>query len=243
MTIVEVDRVSKYFRRKSSRKLLRDHVRGLLSPQKKDLFQALKDVSFRVQSGESVALIGPNGAGKSTLLALICGLVKPDEGSVTVRGTVSPLLELAAGFHPDLTGRENALLNAALNGLTRREALERLPAIVDFSELHGVMDEPIRTYSSGMVLRLGFAVAVHCDPSLIVIDEVLAVGDASFQAKCHQKILEFRAAGKTLLFVSHSTAAVKDLCDRAIWLQKGQIAADGPVNETVAQYESRLAAP
>lgn len=243
MTIVEVDHVSKYFRRKSSRRLLRDHVRGLLSPQKKDLFQALKDVSFRVRSGESVALIGPNGAGKSTLLALICGLVKPDVGSVTVRGTVSPLLELAAGFHPDLTGRENALLNAALNGLTRREALERLPAIVDFSELHGVMDEPIRTYSSGMVLRLGFAVAVHCDPSLIVIDEVLAVGDAAFQAKCHQKILEFRAAGKTLLFVSHSTAAVRDLCDRAIWLQKGEIAADGPVNETIAQYESRLAAP
>jgi len=243
MSIVKVHNVSKIFRRASDRKLLSDHLRGFFSSRTTSGFHALRNVSFTVAEGESVALIGANGAGKSTLLALICGLAEPDEGCVEVNGSIATLLELASGFHPDLTGRENLLLNAALLGLSRRSALRRYQEIVDFAGVADFMDQPLRTYSNGMMLRLGFSVAVHCDPALVVIDEVLAVGDAAFQAKCHDKILDFRRSGKTLLFVSHSAPAIKDLCDRAIWLHHGELVLDGPAADTVDTYGEFAAHP
>ncbi len=201
---------------------MRNYVEGWFRRDHKERFYALKDVSFRLDLGESLALVGSNGAGKSTLLSLIAGLAEPDSGRVRVNGRIGALLQLGSGFHPDLTGTENIRLNAALLGLGRRRTTELFGDIVEFSGIGDFVDEPLRTYSSGMMMRLAFSVAVHLDPDILIIDEVLAVGDAAFQAKCIGKLEEHKRSGKTLLFVTHAVGSVQQLCDRAIWLDHGQ---------------------
>jgi ABC-type polysaccharide/polyol phosphate transport system ATPase subunit len=217
MSIIRVEHVSKVFRQKVDRRLLRDHLRQIVSRRSEaDGFHVLTDISFTVQQGESVALVGANGAGKSTLLALICGLAQPDAGRIEIDGQVAAMLEFASGFHHDLTGRENVMLNAAFLGLNRRQAHARFPDIAKFAEIGEFIDQPVRTYSAGMTMRLGFAAAVHCSPDVIIIDEVLGVGDQAFQAKCLERIQQMRAEGRTLLCVSHSPATVRSLCGRSI---------------------------
>jgi len=240
MSLIEVDSVSKIFRRHTGRKLLREQITDLFRPrQAGDIFYALRNVSFRVAEGESVALIGANGAGKSTMLNLVTGLARPDAGTVKVNGRVVALLELGSGFHPDLTGAENIFMNAALLGFSEREAKARFDSIVDFSEIPEFIEEPLRTYSSGMVVRLGFAIAVHVDPAILIVDEVLSVGDAHFQDKCTKKIAALRKQGITMLSVSHSPKMVADFCDRALWLHHGELIRDGetaPVLDAYAEY-------
>jgi len=201
-------------------------------------FWALRDVSLTIRRGESVGIIGPNGAGKSTLLRIVSRLAPLTKGKLTVRGRVSPLLELGAGFHPQINGRENAVLNAVLLGLSHKEAKEKLPEILEFSELGEFIDQPMRTYSSGMYVRLGFAVAVHVRPKILLVDEVLAVGDAEFQHKCFDHIEKLRRDKVTIVLVSHDLENVKRFCDRAILLNHGVVAADGRPKEVVAEYLS-----
>ncbi len=200
--------------------------------------QVLDDISFGVAAGECVTLVGRNGAGKSTLLSLIARVYKPTSGEIHVRGRIAPLLELGAGFHPDLTGQENILFNGVVLGLTRKQVAERMPDIVAFAELERHIDAPVRTYSSGMLARLGFAIAVHVDADILIVDEVLAVGDFSFEQKCYRKIDEFRSAGGTILFVSHNMEAVRKVADRVIWLRNGRIEAEGDVEQVIAAYEA-----
>ncbi len=233
------ERVSKFFYRHSGRELLRRHIAHWLTGQPRERFYALKDVSFRIGPGEGVAMVGTNGAGKSTLLSLVAGLAEPDEGQLGVSGRVGALLQLGAGFHPDLSGTENVRLNAALLGLSRRRTAELYESIVEFAGIGDFIDEPLRTYSSGMTMRLAFAVAVQMDPDIFIIDEVLAVGDHAFQVKCREKVLELKAAGKTLLAVSHGASGILDICERGIWLDHGQVVMDGPLAEVVAAYEGR----
>lgn len=201
-------------------------------------FWALRDVSFRVDPGESVGIIGPNGAGKSTLLRLVCGLGRPTRGHARIEGRVTALLELGVGFHPHLTGRENLYISAIISGLRRAEVNARFDDIVRFAEIEQFIDQPLRTYSSGMQMRLAFSVAVHVDPDVLIVDEVLAVGDAHFQQKCVERIAGFQRSGKTLLIVSHDMTMVRRFCSRAIWLQRGQVAADGPAGQVTAAYEA-----
>jgi lipopolysaccharide transport system ATP-binding protein len=205
-------------------------------------FWALRDVSFRVAAGETVALIGRNGAGKSTLLRLICGLGRPTSGRTSVGGRVAALLELGAGFHPHLTGRENLYVSAIVGGLRRAEVAAGADEIVRFAELEGFIDQPLRTYSAGMKLRLAFAIAIHTDPDLLIVDEALGVGDAAFHQKCLERIEGFWRSGKTLVFVSHDMALVNRFCERAIWLRHGQIVADGPAAIVTAAYEEDILA-
>jgi lipopolysaccharide transport system ATP-binding protein len=201
-------------------------------------FWALRDVSLTIRRGESVGIIGPNGAGKSTLLRIVSRLAPLTKGKLTVRGRVSPLLELGAGFHAQLSGRENAVLNAVLLGLSHKEAKEKLPEILEFSELGEFIDQPMRTYSSGMYVRLGFAVAVHVRPKILLVDEVLAVGDAEFQHKCFDHIERLRRDKVTIVLVSHDLENVKRFCDRTILLNHGVVAADGKPREVVDEYLS-----
>jgi ABC-type polysaccharide/polyol phosphate transport system ATPase subunit len=237
---IELSHVSKWFFRHSGRQLLRTHLERVFRRAPKERFYALKDVSFRLEPGESVALVGTNGAGKSTLLSMVAGLAEPDEGSIRVDGRVGALLQLGAGFHPDLTGTENVHLNAALLGLSQSRTVELFDSIVEFSGVGDFIQEPLRTYSSGMTMRLAFAVAVHLDPELLIIDEVLSVGDHAFQAKCAEKIFELKNSGTTLLCVSHSAQSVQSLCSRALWLDHGELVMDGPVSEVIDAYEGRL---
>ena len=201
-------------------------------------FWALRDVSFRVEAGEAVGLIGENGAGKSTLLRLICGLGRPTQGRTRVDGRVAALLELGVGFHHVLTGRENLYVSAVVSGLRRAEVDALFDEIVRFAEIEGFIDQPLRTYSSGMQMRLGFSVAVHVDPDVLIVDEALAVGDAHFQQKCVERIEDFQRRGKTLLIVSHDMTMIRRFCRRALWLQHGQIVADGPAEVVTALYET-----
>ena len=203
---------------------------------------AVKDASFSVAPGEAVGVIGRNGSGKTTLLRLIAGIFRPSSGHLQVGGSVASLLELGAGFHPDFTGRENVYMNGAIHGLKRRYVDEQMDEIVSFAELERFIDVPVRTYSAGMYMRLGFSVAAHLDPDILLLDEVFAVGDEAFQRKCIGKILDLKARGRTLLFVSHSAPAVERLCERAILLSGGEVVADGPAREAIAQYQRMLAA-
>ena len=239
MQVISCQGVSKVFRRHIGPKLMRHHLTGLWKRRPEESFYALRNVSFEIQSGESVAVIGGNGAGKSTLLSLVTRLARPDEGTLTVNGRVAALLELGSGFHPDLTGAENVRLNAALLGFSRKQTARLFDSIVEFSGVSEFIDEPLRTYSSGMAVRLAFSVAVNLDPDILIIDEVLAVGDQAFQAKCTERIHELRSSGKTLLFVSHSPAAVLELCDRALWLDHGELVMSGPADEILAAYQGR----
>jgi len=242
MSVIEFHNVSKGFHRHAGQILLRNHLTRFLLRQREERFFALKHVSFTLERGESLAVIGRNGAGKSTLLGLVAGLSKPDEGTVTVNGHVAALLELGSGFHPSLTGRENVRLNAALLGLTRKQTNRVFEEIVEFSGVRDFINEPLRTYSTGMVMRLAFSVAIHTAPEVLLIDEVLAVGDAAFQAKCFEKLHEFRNAGKTLLCVSHATPIIQTLCDRALWLDHGELILSGSVADVSAAYAGQQTA-
>lgn len=198
--------------------------------------EVLKGVSFDVEKGQTVAMIGRNGAGKSTLLALIARVYKASSGTITVKGRVAPLLELGAGFHPDLTGRENVFFNGVILGLTRKQILERTQQIIDFAEMQAQIDVPVRTYSSGMLARLGFSVAVHVDADVLIVDEVLAVGDYRFEKKCYERLAEFKANGGSILFVSHNLDAVRQVADRCLWLEGGTVRADGTPEEVLPGY-------
>jgi lipopolysaccharide transport system ATP-binding protein len=202
----------------------------------KDLFWALKDVSFDVHQGSVVGVIGPNGAGKSTLLKVLSRITEPTEGRVEIRGRVGSLLEVGTGFHPELTGRENVFLNGAILGMRRAEITENFDEIVAFAELDKFIDTPVKRYSSGMYMRLAFAVAAHLEPEILIVDEVLAVGDAQFQSKCLGKMGAVAKAGRTVLFVSHNLPAVSNLCNRALLLSEGCLAAQGSVSECVRSY-------
>jgi ABC-type polysaccharide/polyol phosphate transport system ATPase subunit len=202
---------------------------------------ALRDVSLTVAPGEALGLIGRNGSGKTTLLRLIAGIIKPTDGTVTVEGRVGSLLELGAGFHPEFTGRENVYLNGAILGLKREQIRRHMEEIVAFAELERFIDVPVRTYSSGMYMRLGFAIAAHLDVDVLLLDEVFAVGDEEFQRKCFGKIFEFKQRGGTIVFVSHDAAAVDRLCGRAVLLRDGELTFDGPTREAITQYHRLLA--
>jgi ABC-type polysaccharide/polyol phosphate transport system ATPase subunit len=241
MALIQFEHVSKTFSHTGGAKLLRAHIkeRFLRRHAKPEVFYALKDVSFRVERGESMAIVGGNGAGKSTLLSLVTGLCEPTEGRIGVAGRVAALLELGSGFHPDLTGAENIVLNAALLGLSRKKTEACFDEIVEFSGVGDFIHEPLRTYSSGMNMRLAFSIAVHVDPDILIIDEVLAVGDQAFQAKCVERIGEFKHAGKTLLFVSHNPILVRQFCDRTLWLDHGKAVLVGTPDEVLTAYTGK----
>ncbi len=199
-------------------------------------FWALRDVSFEVPRGETFGLIGENGSGKSTMLKCLTQILRPDAGSVAVQGKVSALLELGAGFHAELTGRENVFLNGAILGLSQKELRRRFDEIVDFAGIGAFIDEPVKNYSSGMYVRLGFSVAINVDPEVLLVDEVLAVGDEAFQRKCNEKFLELRDSGKTVVLVSHGLSQVQNLCDRVAWFSHGQLMKVGPPREVIQAY-------
>jgi lipopolysaccharide transport system ATP-binding protein len=240
--IIEFDRVGKSYalalhRGGGIKNLILDPPRALRS-MRADSRVVLSDFSLQVARGESIAVMGRNGAGKSTLLALIAGVIRPTTGTVGVNGRVSPLLELGAGFHPELTGRDNVMLNGVLLGLRRAEVAARMDRIVAFAEIEDAIDEPVRTFSTGMTARLGFSVAAHLDPEILLIDEVLAVGDTAFQAKCIDKIREFHRRGVTIVFVSHELKLIRELCNRAVVIADHRAAFVGDVPAAIAYYDS-----
>lgn len=259
--VIAVKNVSKKYRRYSSdrsytlqetvvnkmRRLLNRNGRSKTSARKQHTstssgyFWALRHIDFTIPSGRMVGLIGHNGAGKSTLLRLIGGVGKPDEGSIAVQGRIGALLDLGAGFHPDLTGRENAFISGVIGGLTRRQVEERFDDIVTFAELEEFIDSPLRTYSNGMQMRLAFAVATQIEPDILLIDEVLAVGDLAFQQKCLERIAQFKREGCTILLVSHETSLIEKLCDEVILLNAGEIVAHGPADDVISQYTTNTA--
>ena len=243
--VIVVDHVWKRYRPQAQVMSLRTEAANLLNRtfQRKKVapeqaFWALHNVAFTVMPGESVALIGRNGAGKTTLFRVLCGITRPTRGSIAVRGRFATLIALGAGFNPERTGRQNIFLNAAIQGIPPRQVSSFIDDIIAFSELGEFIDVPIKRYSSGMTTRLGFSIAVHIFPDIIFIDEVLAVGDAAFQDKCIHRILQMKAEGRTLMFVSHSADAVRLVCERAVWLDHGQVLADGPTDEVLEEYEA-----
>lgn len=232
------DHVTKTFAHHAGQVLLRERLIEMVRPSRRSRFEALKDISFELAKGESLGLIGPNGAGKSTILNLATGLSKPDRGSILVNGHVTALLELGAGFHHDLTGAENVRVNAAMMGMTRGQMTERFDEIVDFSGVREFINEPLRVYSAGMQVRLAFSVAIAAEPDVLLIDEVIGVGDQDFYNRCLEKIQTFRQAGKTIVLASHSSELITMLCHRALWIDRGQVVKEGPAAEVVAAYRA-----
>lgn len=206
-------------------------------------FEAVKDVSFELRRGEMVGIVGRNGSGKSTLLKMVAGVYTPTAGSIEINGSIAPLIELGAGFHHELTGRENVILNGLLLGFSRREMLLREQSILDFADIGDFIDSPVKQYSSGMYMRLAFAVATEVNPDILVVDEILAVGDTVFQKKCFERLESFRAAGKTILLVTHNMKQVEEFCDRAILLEQGRILIEGPPSEVIAIYTPESVTP
>ena len=232
-TVVEIKGLSKHFVIRKEKSLKERVVNFGRSKLHKEEFWALKDVNLEIASGTTVGLIGPNGSGKSTLLKMIGGILQPDTGSVRTRGRLAALLELGAGFHPDLTGRENVYLNAAILGLSRTQIDKYFDAIIDFSGIEKFIDTQVKFYSSGMYVRLAFAVAVHVDPDILLVDEVLAVGDEPFQRKCLERIRQFQSEGRTIVLVTHGLDQVAEFCDRAVVLEKGVMVTDGTPREAL----------
>jgi ABC-type polysaccharide/polyol phosphate transport system ATPase subunit len=239
---IDVARASKIYRRFSHRKQFATLKSALLSRsliknlKPDETFTALSDVTLRVPKGRTLGVIGRNGSGKSTLLKLVAGITKPSRGTVKVEGRVSALIELGAGFHPEISGRENVFINGIMLGLTKREIARRFDEIVEFAEIREFIDAPVKTYSSGMYMRLGFAVAIHVDPDVLLVDEVLAVGDEGFTHKCLDKFAEFKRRGKTILLVTHSLGLVERFCDEALWLDGGRIRGSGDPKRIVGAY-------
>lgn len=237
---VEVNHLSKKFRLYHERNLsLKSAImRGRTSIHED--FWALKDVSFEVPKGSTFGLVGGNGSGKSTLLKCLAKIYYPNEGSITHFGKMASLLEVGSGFHPELTGRENVFLNGSILGMSKKSIESKFDSIVDFSGVEEFIDQPVKNYSSGMYVRLGFSVAIHVEPEILIVDEVLAVGDAEFQSKCLNKFYDFRAEGRTVILVTHSMQLIRDLCDSAAWLQNGNLRQVGNSEETVLAYEKSL---
>lgn len=221
-----VDNIKEYFVRLAKRQLLFEE------------FWALRDISFSIQRGESVGIIGLNGSGKSTLLKIIAQVMKPTNGSVQLFGSIAPLIELGAGFDMDLTARENVYLNGAVLGFSRRQMREKFDDIIDFAELWEFVDSPLKNYSSGMVARLGFSIATMSKPDILIVDEILGVGDYKFQEKCQKRMATIIDSGATVIFVSHSIKQVQELCSRAIWLQRGQLIMDGNSDVVCSRYSA-----
>ncbi|MBM0066065.1 ABC transporter ATP-binding protein [Alkalicoccobacillus gibsonii] len=234
-----VKNVKKAFR-KPTEKTLKGQLISIFKKEKSvDKFQALEDVSFEVKKGEGYAIIGKNGAGKSTLFKVISGVIVPDQGTIELNGTLMPLIELSAGLSGDLSGLENIRLNCAIYGLKKEKIQEILPQIVEFAELDEFINTPVKFYSSGMKARLGFSIAVHIDTDIVLIDEVLAVGDKDFREKCNKKMIEMKKSGKTIVIVSHSMGPLKKICDRAIVLKKGKVEAEGDIIDMIKLYEAK----
>src|SRR5436853_828510 len=226
MTDLELKKVSKKYRIRREVDANSSLVQKLLALRnRREDFWALKDINFKVKRGEALGIIGHNGAGKSTILKLLSRITTPSAGEIMINGRLSALIEVGSGFHPELTGRENVYLNGAILGMTRRQIAERLDSIVDFAGVRQFLDTPVKRYSSGMYVRLGFSIAAHLDPDILLLDEVLAVGDAAFQDKCLKRIAQMRDAGITIVFISHDLGAVERLCDRVLLMQKGEIIA------------------
>ena len=205
--------------------------------KKREKREILNDIDIEIKKGETVALIGVNGSGKSTLLKLMTQIIFPNKGTIETHGKLTSLLELGAGFHPDFSGRENIYFNSSIFGLTKKEIDSRLDQIIEFSELGELIDNPVRTYSSGQYMRLAFSVAINVDAEILLIDEILSVGDQHFQEKCFNKLKELKKQGKTIVIVSHSTGQIKEFCDRAVWLYQGKVRMDGKVDEVLKEYE------
>ena len=247
-TAIELREVTKLYRRYAHRRQFATLKSALISGslasdlRPDETFTAVGGVSFSVPTGSAFGIIGRNGSGKSTLLKLIAGITKPTSGEVQVTGRISALIELGAGFHPEISGRENVFINGVMLGLTKREITERFDEIVEFAELQAFIDAPVKNYSSGMYMRLGFAVAVHVDPDILIVDEVLAVGDEGFSLKCLDKFAEFKRRGKTILLVTHGLGTVQQFCDGAVWLDEGHIKGRGDPRRVVHMYLSDVAA-
>ncbi len=239
---IELTHVSKVYRRFGNRRQFATLKSALLTGslirdlKPDETFTAVRDVTFKVPSGRTLGVIGRNGSGKSTLLKLVAGITKPSEGQLQVRGRISALIELGAGFHPEISGRENVFINGIMLGLTKKEITRRFDEIVEFAELQDFIDAPVKTYSSGMYMRLGFAVAIHVDPDVLLVDEVLAVGDEGFTHKCLDKFAEFKRRGKTILLVTHSLGLVERFCDEALWMDGGALKALGDPKRVVGAY-------
>ncbi|HET9828366.1 MAG TPA: ABC transporter ATP-binding protein [Nocardioidaceae bacterium] len=234
MTVsVQVEHATKQFTLRYHRTIKQITIAAMRRQKISDTFKAVDDVSFTVQQGESIGLMGLNGSGKSTLLKLVSGVMKPDSGSVLTRGRIAGLIATGAGFHPQLSGRDNVYLNAAILGMTEAETKRKFDQIVDFADIGRFLDTPVGHYSSGMFSRLGFAVAVHTESDIFLVDEVLAVGDKPFKRKCMARMQEIRDEGRTMLYVSHAAASVRQMCDRVLVLEKGVLGFDGPVDEGI----------
>lgn len=240
-TVIKVDNITKSF------KVFYDKGHTLkeraisISRNKYENREVIKGISFEVKKGEAVGLVGHNGCGKSTTLKMLTRIMYPDSGSISIKGRVSSLLELGAGFHPDMSGRENIYINASIFGLTKKEIDERIPEIIEFSELEEFIDNPVRTYSSGMYMRLAFSVAINVNAEVLLIDEILGVGDVNFQAKCFNKLMEIKGTGTTIVLVSHSTAQIERICDRSIWIQDGLVKTEGSPIDVHREYLNHMA--
>lgn len=235
--VIKFDHVSKQFS-KLNQKTFKEFIPALFRGEKtSESFTALDDISFEITKGETVGIIGPNGSGKSTILKLIAGVMWPTKGKVKVIGKISPLIELGAGMHPELTGRENIFLNGSILGLTQKEISKNFDSIVDFAELHGFIDQPVKHYSSGMYMRLAFAIAIHVQPEILIVDEILAVGDSAFQEKCFSRMEEFKKSKEiTIIFVSHSLGQVEKFCTRCIYINNNQVKYIGTPSEAIKKY-------
>lgn len=236
---IEFKEVSKKFR-KGQKTLLKQALLDFFKPSKQEDFWAVKDLSFKIKKGESVGIIGVNGSGKSTILKLIAGVLYPTKGKVAVNGLIGPLIELGAGFHPELTGKENIYLNGTILGLSKKEIDEKLDEIINFAQLQEFIDTPVKHYSSGMYMRLGFSVAININPEILLVDEILAVGDLAFQKKCLDKMHEFHSKGVTTVFISHSMDTVSNLCDKVILLNKGKVVGVGSPGQIIQKYQNLL---
>lgn len=234
---IKVDHVYKSFNIYYDRaNTLKERMLFFTRNKRREKREVLNDININIKKGETVALIGVNGSGKSTLLKLMTQIIFPNKGTIETKGKLTSLLELGAGFHPDFSGRENIYFNSSIFGLTKKEIDERLEQIIEFSELKDFIDNPVRTYSSGMYMRLAFSVAINVDADILLIDEILSVGDQHFQEKCFNKMRELKKEGKTMVFVTHSMDSVRNLCDRAVWLYDGKVRMDGNTSEVVNEY-------
>ena len=236
-TVIKFDHVTKNFS-KLNQKTFKEFIPALFRGEKtSESFTVLDDINFEIKKGETVGIIGPNGSGKSTILKLIAGVMSPNKGNITVKGKISPLIELGAGFHPELTGLENIYLNGSILGMKRKDIDKNLQSIIDFAELKDFIDQPVKHYSSGMYMRLAFAVAVHVNPEILIVDEILAVGDQAFQEKCFRRMEEFKKSKDiTIIFVSHSLGQVEKFCTRSIYINNHHVQYDGTPKKAIEKY-------